>query len=199
MSRALSYQCDTVGDVTNKISLPLADRTFERRQGCWNCKHFATVDASLQHWIASERPAHEARIAEGKRKVLEGAVADVAAITRARGTGVNDPCPCGSRQKYKRCHRDRDAAAVRLFRQIEGIEQATAHVERFEASIKHGDPILGQMALCTERTSTKYGTYVSDRFLCDRWSGATGASVAREGGRLDDLPEELRDKLGDDA
>lgn len=180
-----------------KFALPLADRTFERRQGCWNCRGLASKEASLQHWLTSERPSHEARIAEGKRRLLEGLKADPTVIQRFNTTSVNDKCPCGSGQKYKRCHRAADEGAARAFKQIEGIEKATEHVERFEAAIRVGDPILGQMALCNERSSTKYGTFVSDKYLCDRWSGAQGASVARAGGRADDVPEEMVDKIGD--
>jgi hypothetical protein len=32
-------------------------------------------------------------------------------------------------------------------------------------------------------------------FLCSKWDGAQGASMAREGARADDLPEELVDKV----
>lgn len=39
------------------------------------------------------------------------------------------------------------------------------------------------------------GDLVAHNYLCNSWSGATGASIAREGGKLDELPEELADKL----
>jgi hypothetical protein len=38
---------------------------------------------------------------------------------------------------------------------------------------------------------------VNHRFLCDKWSAAQGASVAREGAAPDKLPEELKDIHGD--
>lgn len=193
----MTHPCATVPAVSNKISLPLADRTFERRQGCWNCRGLASKEESLQHWRTSERPTHEARIAEGKRLIMEGAVVDPTMVARFKNTPVNERCPCGSGQKYKRCHRPKDEAAASLFHKIDGIEKATEHLNRFEASIMHGDPILGQMALCNERTSPKHGTYVSDKYLCDRWSATTGASVAREGAKPDLLPEEMVDRIGD--
>jgi hypothetical protein len=31
---------------------------------------------------------------------------------RAKTTGRNDPCPCGSGKKYKKCHEAEDSAAV---------------------------------------------------------------------------------------
>lgn len=39
------------------------------------------------------------------------------------------------------------------------------------------------------------GDLVVHNYLCDRWSGATGASVARGGQKPDTLPEELADKI----
>ena len=38
------------------------------------------------------------------------------------------------------------------------------------------------------------GDLVAHNYLCSKWSGKQGASLAREG-KLDDLPEELADKL----
>jgi hypothetical protein len=47
----------------------------------------------------------------------------------------------------------------------------------------------------TPKGKTAYGDPVGDlvanAYLCDGWSGAQGASVARAGGALDKLPEEL--------
>ncbi len=43
----------------------------------------------------------------------DGLLAPVAPVrTRAEKIGRNDPCPCGSGQKYKRCCLDRDASAT---------------------------------------------------------------------------------------
>lgn len=39
------------------------------------------------------------------------------------------------------------------------------------------------------------GDLVAANYLCDRWRGATGASIARAGQKADALPEELADKL----
>lgn len=41
------------------------------------------------------------------------------------------------------------------------------------------------------------GDLVANNYLCDRWSGRQGASIARAGQGPDKLPEELADKLGD--
>ncbi len=183
--------------MATKVTLPLADRTFERAQGCWSCRHLASKETSLQHWLSVERPAHEARVAEGKRLIAEGVIVDPVVIRRYTSTGVNDSCPCGSGLTYQRCHRNGDQDAERLFRKIEGIEKAAQHIDEFEMSIRSGHPIFGQMALCDARSSAKYGSYVSDKYLCDQWSAAQGASVARAGAAPDKLPEELVDIHGD--
>lgn len=56
----------------------------------------------------------------------------------------------------------------------------------------------GALVRCTKgRTATgqPVGDLVANNYLCDRWSAKQGASIAREGGKIDDLPEELADKL----
>lgn len=54
-----------------KAKLPLLNRTFERTQGCWNCKHFASADASLQHWLTACRPREDARISQAKQAAIQ--------------------------------------------------------------------------------------------------------------------------------
>jgi hypothetical protein len=39
------------------------------------------------------------------------------------------------------------------------------------------------------------GDLVANAFLCDRWTGRDGASLARIDGKLDVLPEELRERI----
>lgn len=39
------------------------------------------------------------------------------------------------------------------------------------------------------------GDMVAHNYLCEKWSAAEGASLARAGQKADDLPEELADKL----
>lgn len=180
----------------SKIELPLPGRTFERTQGCWNCTGLCDQATSLARWKATDRPDAEARIARAKLLVLTNPV-DPLMIQRFRTTQPRDRCTCGSGKRYEQCHRTGDEAAALVFKGIEGIEMATAHLDRFEASIAVGDKILGQMGLCNERTSEKYQSFVSDKFLCDRWTAKQGASVARAGQTADKLPEELKDIHGD--
>lgn len=41
------------------------------------------------------------------------------------------------------------------------------------------------------------GDLIAPNYLCEKWTGAQGASIARAGQGPDPLPEELADKLGD--
>ncbi len=47
------------------------------------------------------------------------------------------------------------------------------------------------------RSQPDKGDFKSHRFLCDQWSGKTGASVARAGAAPDKLPGELMEIHGD--
>lgn len=180
----------------NKINIPIPGRTFEIAQGCWNCTGRATPEVSFEHWKRASRPAEEARIAGHKQRVA-AMPADPAAVLRLRQTGRNALCPCGSGQKYKRCHARRDEAANELLKQAEGIAMAAVHLDRFEKSILQRDPILGIQGLCTEKTSEKCDGFTADNYLCDRWSGVQGASIARAGAALDPTSEERKDRIGD--
>lgn len=56
----------------------------------------------------------------------------------------------------------------------------------------------GELIRCTCVTCKDPGDFKSHRFLCDQWSGATGASLAAGGGATADmLPEEMKDVFGD--
>lgn len=180
----------------SKIELPLSGRTFERRQGCWNCTGLCDQATSLQHWRAVGRPEAEARIAQAKLLILTQPV-DPAMVHRFKNTANNAPCPCKSGKKYKQCHQSADAAAKAIFDRIEGVEMATVHLDRFETAIATGDKLLGNMALCNERTSEKYMSFVSDKFMCDRWTGVQGASVAREGAKTDEPAAVMKEIHGD--
>lgn len=76
----------------------------------------------------------------------------------------------------------------------------TPGMKKLQHEIDTIDHSVAQRALlrCTKGVTangTPVGDLVAHNYLCDRWSGAEGASVAREGGKLDVLPEELVDKL----
>lgn len=176
-----------------RVNLPLIDRTVERTQGCWNCFH-AETDATkvMERWKTVDRPKEEARVAEAKQIAASSSNIDPGATARAAKTGRNDPCPCGSGGKYKRCHLEKDREADRVMKRIEGVENADRILRNLDVAIAEGI-----YAICKNRVSPKYDTYTNHRFLCNQWSGAQGASVARAGQTADMLPEEIKDVIGD--
>ncbi len=51
---------------------------------------------------------------------------------RLKETGRNDPCPCGSGKKYKKCHQESDSASSREADKVLA-EQQTPDVEEEQA------------------------------------------------------------------
>ncbi len=77
-----------------------------------------------------------------------------------------------------------DPEVVAIRRQVDQVDGHCARKEIFtcgQGRTADGQPV---------------GDFIASAFLCDRWSGQVGASLARaDNGKLDDLPEELRDKI----
>jgi hypothetical protein len=106
----------------------------------------------------------------------------------------NALCACGSGRKYKICCLHLHEAAALGDR---AAARETARLDAFEGIL-----VAGKVGLCKKGTRPKSlggpeGDFVEGSFLCDRWDGRTGSSVATEGHALDKLPDELKDKLGD--
>lgn len=57
--------------------------------------------------------------------------------------------------------------------------------------------LTGKAGMCSAGKAKS--EYVMSAYLCNHWSGRTGASVAREGGAPDLLPAELRDVVDGDG
>lgn len=50
--------------------------------------------------------------------------------------GRNDPCPCGSGKKYKKCHQEQDEARGRELRNLAGIDEwTTFHLRRLHEAL----------------------------------------------------------------
>jgi hypothetical protein len=57
---------------------------------------------------------------------------------------------------------------------------------------------LGKIGCCSvgkQPNGDPVGDFVFSTYLCGQWSGAEGASVAREGEKADALPEELMERM----
>jgi len=77
------------------------------------------------------------------------------------------------------------------------------HVVNIRRMVDNLDHMVASrsVGICTGNGRTAdgnpVGDFVAHSFLCDRWSGVQGASLTREGARIDDLPEEVAQKLDD--
>jgi hypothetical protein len=74
---------------------------------------------------------------------------------------------------------------------VKGIRQMVDNVDHGVAS--------GSLGMClghgVDRNGNPVGDLVMSTYLCEKWNGAQGASVARGGEAPDTLPAELEDKL----
>ena len=59
-------------------------------------------------------------------------------IERLKQTGRNDPCPCGSGRKYKKCHLREDQEAEHKLQLEQEEERAAAAVEQSEDESRPG-------------------------------------------------------------
>lgn len=127
----------------------LNNRTFERTQGCWNCKH-GSSEVARKWWL------------EKREKDLQVAV------------GIALSSPIG----------EKDQKVVNIRRTTALIDEAVGTSSLIKCMgngvDRHGNPV---------------GDLVRSVYLCRKWSGAQGASVARAGEAPDLLPDELEDKV----
>lgn len=126
------------------------ERTFERTQGCWNCKHST---AAKGYWTQQRQ--------NDLKRALELAQAS----------------PEGE-------------ASVKVVT----IRGWVDRVDRLVA--------LKQLIRCTtgkNPNGDELPDLVQHSYLCDKWSGASGSSLARDVGKTDKLPEELVDYVDGDG
>jgi preprotein translocase subunit SecA len=74
-------------------------------------KMFQSLEASIQSEVAAtifrltlRRPEAEPARPRAVRTNRDGEAPSKAPVRAARKVGRNDPCPCGSGKKYKKCH-----------------------------------------------------------------------------------------------
>lgn len=89
-----------------------------------------------------------------------------------------------------------DKRAKTKARRSELLRVIDKHAQIIQA---HEDAITkGEVVRCTNRLCKDPGDFKSHRFLCDQWSGTTGAALAQGGAKTSDmLPGELYDRFGD--
>jgi hypothetical protein len=80
-------------------------------------------------------------------------------------------------------------------------EQGVVNIRRMVAVVDDG-VAKGELGGCMKRDLQRdkpIGDLVAHAYLCNHWSGRQGASLAREGGALDKLPDELMADVFADA
>jgi hypothetical protein len=66
------------------------------------------VIAEMQNWVSYDNPQAQQK-SQQKAELLARALQEMHTITKAqKKVGRNDPCPCGSGKKYKKCCLDKD-------------------------------------------------------------------------------------------
>ena len=140
--------------MSNSRKMTAPERTFERRRGCYSCKHFENEELSRKHW-----EIHKA----------------------ARLASFANSAPMASLGDMENPHYNprRDA-------RMDMIATTDNLIKR------------GEFGLCMKGPRPKSlggpeGDFVAATFLCDRWNGRDGHSLATAGKPLDKLGDELLD------
>ncbi len=94
--------------------------------------------------------------------------------------------------------KDLETAVTKATASPEGEnDNAVVNIRRMVAAIDQG-LAFGTLTKCfgpgVDANDNPVGDFVKSNYLCRKWSAATGASIAREGQKADDLPMELEDK-----
>lgn len=94
-----------------------------------------------------------------------------------------------SRNYWFQKAKPRDEGHAKAY-EFEGKLEAAKMVRKTIAEAEKA-VLSGKAGMCAKGQAKS--EYVMDAYLCNNWSGRTGASVAREGGAPDLLPDELKD------
>lgn len=100
-------------------------------------------------------------------------------------------------KKYFSACKDRDMLIAARFAAEHPLGVRAPKVLQIAKTIDEAEAAIatGTFGICTGGGVTS--DFVHNAHLCNKWTGAVGASVARAGGKADDLPDEMKDKLGD--
>lgn len=126
------------------------ERTFERTQGCWNCKHSSPAKG---YWQQKRQ--------QDLKRALD--------ISLASPRGEQDP-------------------------KVETLREWVDRIDNLVA--------VKQLVRCTtgrQPNGDELPDLVQHSYLCDKWSGASGSSLARDIGKTDLLPDELVDRVDGDG
>jgi hypothetical protein len=146
------------------------DRIVERGRGCWNCTGFdLDGEVTMAAWN-DDKAAHLAELLS----IARGQPHPERFVKWLDRLAAN---PAGIHVELTDApHVER---AKRLVKMVDRMDHAVAQ-GAFRVCLRGGGADRG-------------GKYLSVKYLCDKWCGRTGSSVATSGKPLDLLPDELRD------
>lgn len=110
----------------------------------------------------------------------------------------------GSANAFWSVKRQQDLQIALNLAKVSPLGERSTKVANIKAMVDRTDHLVAsrQVGICTNpkrpvdaRNNEIKADLFQHTFLCSRWDGAQGASLAREGAKPDDLPEELVDKV----
>ena len=139
----------------------------------------------------------------GKSKALVDSVTGLSNRTFMRTQGCWN-CKHGSYELAKSWWKDKrqkdlnEALALSMTSPLGEQDPTCKNIRRMVDMIDHG-VASGGLFKCmghgVDANDNPIGDLVKSSYLCRKWSGAQGATVAREGEKADDLPMELEEKF----
>lgn len=146
------------------------DRIVERGRGCWNCVSFDLDGAATKMAWAADKQAMQAEfftlaMAQPNHEAFIAQADQWAANPDAIHIDLTD-----------------DAAVARakmILKSIDRMDRSIASAA-FRVCMANGG-------------NDRNGKYISARYLCPKWTGRIGSSMATSGHKLDKLPDELRE------
>lgn len=169
--------------MANEKMIQAPERTVERGRGCWNCTHFNNGDLARQHYrtqVGQEKLALRAQnLPEIHR--LGDEDASVRDIARKTAELMRKGFAESEAQQIATADVQRQLGQI-----VAQAKQREARFEVFDRAME-----LGQIGICVAGHAP--GDFVEHRYLCDKWDGMTGSSLATSGKPLDKLPDELVD------
>ena len=167
------------------------ERRVERGRGCWNCTHFNNGELARQHYrerVGQERTALIANAMPALNRVGRDDGSAQAVATEAAklmAAGMDSAAAI-------------EAAIGKVYNDADRVSVAIAEARRQDARFQIFNNMMARGAIGICMVGGAKGDFVDCRYLCDKWSGREGSSLATSGKPLDKLPEELRSELDDE-
>lgn len=178
MMRRLIY-VGSMKAVSKTTGLP----TVERGRGCWNCRHYNTDEMTRNHYYM--KTAQDRR----HRAILrrDGADDAVSIVKIARTAGALCQQGFTGEQAIEMAIAAQGDVSPATAETVRMAQQDDTNMRVFDNAVNQG--LIG---LCMKGGVDT--DFVTHAYLCPKWTGIDGASVATEGHTLDKLPEELKDE-----